>query len=205
MADLGDIGIRVYDVIRGFSNSITPGPIAQAAVNISSWGWPWYSNASQPDSVVITLPSEQAVTALFANRYVVSAVPFDGEATFYDISDGVYDLLFSDKQVWEMRVEGGEATFTSYGKPLPGDGYLAGDFPGGITTVDAVPTAADVRVLYRPTAGEPGDGVLVAQVQSAPDGTWRVDGLNPALRYDVVGRKAGLKDVIMSNVQPKVD
>lgn len=205
MADLGDIGIRVYDVIRGFSNSITPGPIMQTAVNISSWGWPWYSNASQPDSVVITLPSEQAVTALLVNRYVVSAVPFDGEATFYDISDGVYDLLFSDKQVWEMRVEGGKATFTSYGKPLPGDGYLAGDFPGGITTVDAVPTAAVVRVLYRPTAGEPGDGVLVAQVQSAPDGTWRVGGLNPALRYDVVGRKAGLKDVIMSNVQPKVN
>ena len=89
--------------------------------------------------------------------------------------------------------------------PPPGNGYLAGEFPGGITTVDAVPVSATVRVLYRPASGTPGDGLLIAEVESAPDGTWRVDGLNPALRYDVVGRKAGLKDVIMSNVQPKVD
>lgn len=97
------------------------------------------------------------------------------------------------------------AAFNPRGAPEPGSGYLSGSFPGGITTVDSVPTSASVRILYRPNSGEPGDGVLVAEVQSAPDGTWRVDGLNPALRYDVVGRKAGLKDVIMSNVQPKVD
>lgn len=86
-----------------------------------------------------------------------------------------------------------------------GDGYLAGEFPGGITTVDGVPTASTVRVLYRPVSGAPGDGVVVAEVQSAPDGTWRIDGLDTGLRYDVVGRKAGFNDVIMSNVQPKVD
>jgi hypothetical protein len=45
---------------------------------------------------------------------------------------------------------------------------------------------------------------LVAKTQSAPDGTWRVDGLNPNLRYDVVGRKDGFNDVIVSNVQPVV-
>ena len=90
-------------------------------------------------------------------------------------------------------------------KPLFGDGYLAGEFPDGITTVEGVPVSATVRILCRPEADALGDGVVVAQVQSAPDGTWRVDGLNPALKYDVVGRKAGLKDVIMSNVQPKVD
>lgn len=90
-------------------------------------------------------------------------------------------------------------------KPAPGNGYLAGEFPDGITTVEGAPVSATVRILYRPAAGALGDGVVVAEVQSAPDGTWRVDGLNPTLRYDVVGRKAGLKDVIMSNVQPKVD
>lgn len=89
-------------------------------------------------------------------------------------------------------------------QPSPGNGYLAGEFPDGITTVDAVPTSATVRILYRPAAGAPGDGVLVAETQSAPDGTWRVDGLNPALRYDVVGRKAGFNDVIMANVTPEV-
>lgn len=88
---------------------------------------------------------------------------------------------------------------------LGGSGYLAGSFPGGITTVDGVPTAATVRVLYRPGPGQPGDGALVAEVQSAADGSWRVDGLDPALKFDVVGRKAWFNDVIMSNVSPKVD
>lgn len=88
---------------------------------------------------------------------------------------------------------------------VEGNGYLAGSFPGGITTVDGVPTPATVRVLYRPGPGQPGDGALVAEVQSAADGSWRVDGLDPALKFDVVGRKAWFNDVIMSNVSPKVD
>lgn len=86
-----------------------------------------------------------------------------------------------------------------------GSGYLAGEFPDGITTVEGVPVSATVRILYRPAAGALGDGVVVAQVQSAPDGTWRVDGLNPALKYDVIGRKNGHNDVIMANVSPEVD
>lgn len=90
-------------------------------------------------------------------------------------------------------------------KPLPGNGYLAGTYPGGITTVDGVPTRATVRILYRPLSGALGDGAVVAEVLSELDGTWRVDNLNPALRYDVVGRKAGFNDVIMANVKPKVD
>ena len=88
--------------------------------------------------------------------------------------------------------------------PTPGTGFLAGEFPSGTTTVEGVPTQAEVRVLWRGPAGHPSDGVLVAKTQSAPDGTWRVDGLNPDLRYDVVGRKDGFNDVIVSNVQPVV-
>lgn len=85
-----------------------------------------------------------------------------------------------------------------------GTGFLAGEFPGGITTLEGVPTQAEVRVLWRGPAGHPSDGVLVAKTQSAPDGTWRVGGLNPSLRYDVVGRKDGFNDVIVSNVHPVV-
>lgn len=81
-------------------------------------------------------------------------------------------------------------------------GYLAGDFPGGITTVDGAPVEATVRVLLRSI--DPAlDGLVMAEVKSAPSGTWRVEGLNPNLRYDVVGRKAGFNDVIMANVTPK--
>ena len=87
---------------------------------------------------------------------------------------------------------------------LGGVGYLAGEFPDGITTVEGVPTAAEVRVLWRGPAGARFDGVVVARTVSAADGTWRVDGLNPALRFDVVGRLAGKNDVLMANVAPEV-
>lgn len=88
------------------------------------------------------------------------------------------------------------------GLPAPGAGYLAGTFPGGVTAVNGIPTTATVRVHYRPTEGALGDGVLVAQVQSAPDGTWRVDGLDPNLKFDVIARKDGYNDVIVAGVKP---
>lgn len=87
-------------------------------------------------------------------------------------------------------------------KPPSGPGFLAGTFPGGITSVEGVPTTATVRVSYRPVAGGASDGVLIAQVQSAPDGTWRVDGLDPALKFDVICRKDGYNDMILSDISP---
>lgn len=96
------------------------------------------------------------------------------------------------------------AILDGWSADFSGNGYLAGEYPSGTSTVDGVPVAATVRVLYRPIEGIPTDGVLVALTQSAPDGTWRVDGLDPALKFDVVGRKSGFNDVIMANVSPKV-
>lgn len=81
-------------------------------------------------------------------------------------------------------------------KPAPGPGYLAGEFPDGITSVLGAPEPATIRVLYRPT------GVLVAEVQSAANGTWQVDNLNPALKFDVVCRKEGYNDLIWADVIP---
>lgn len=90
--------------------------------------------------------------------------------------------------------------------PLPrrGNGYLAGKAPGGTATVQGAPVEADIRVLYRPPGGTLGDGTLVAQTRSAQDGTWRVDGLDPALTFDVVARLSGYNDVIVSQVRPAV-
>lgn len=83
-----------------------------------------------------------------------------------------------------------------------GSGYLAGEFPDGITTVGGVPVGAEVRILYRTETGEPGDGLVVASTRSATDGTWRVEGLDISLKYDVVGRKEDRNDVIMAGVTP---
>jgi len=88
------------------------------------------------------------------------------------------------------------------GKPAGGNGYLAGTYPGGITSVEGVPTIATVRIHLRTTSGAAGDGMLIAEVQSAADGSWRVDGLDPDLSFDVIGRKAGFNDVIVANVRP---
>lgn len=90
--------------------------------------------------------------------------------------------------------------------PLPtGNGYLAGEAPTGLTKVDGVPSSATIRVLLRTERGHPSDGCIVAETQSNQDGTWRVDGLNQNLRYDVVGRSEGFNDVIVANVQPELD
>lgn len=85
-----------------------------------------------------------------------------------------------------------------------GGGYLAGSFPDGITTIEGAPTSATVRVILR--SQNPWlDGMVVAVTESAPDGTWLVEGLDPDLRYDVVGRKDGFNDVIVANVSPATD
>lgn len=86
---------------------------------------------------------------------------------------------------------------------LDGEGYLAGTYPDGITTVEGVPTSAEVRVLLRKPSGEPGDGVVVATTQSGVDGTWEITGLPVGFLYDVVGRLDGQNDVIMAGVTPK--
>ncbi|WP_295977994.1 hypothetical protein [uncultured Variovorax sp.] len=97
---------------------------------------------------------------------------------------------------------GWKREYVPFTLPRSGAGYLAGESPDGTTTVQGVPQSAVVRILYRPVSAAPGDGVVVAEVVSAADGTWRVDGLNPALKFDVVGRKNGHNDVIVANVSP---
>lgn len=111
------------------------------------------------------------------------------------------------KLVWNRRASPfrGRALFSREIKPLFGNGYLAGEFPGGITTVESVPSVATVRAILRTSTGSPLDGVVAGETQSAQDGTWRISGLNPDLRFDVVGRKDGFNDVIMSDVTPSTD
>ena len=66
----------------------------------------------------------------------------------------------------------------AYVKPPRGNGYIAGTFPSGLTQVNGVPTAATVRVLHRPLSGGFADGVVVAEVESAPDGTYLVESVS---------------------------
>lgn len=83
-------------------------------------------------------------------------------------------------------------------------GRLAGSAPDGQTTIEGAPVSAYVRILLRTVSGHPGDGALVAEVVSNPDGTWEVTGLPANMRFDVVGRHPDHNDVIVANVAPEV-
>ena len=97
--------------------------------------------------------------------------------------------------------EGGTYTFniaSPVDKP-EGFGYLAGEFPDGITTRLDTPISATIKVLHTAEDGRMGK---VAEVVSNPDGTWIVDNLDPTKQFDVICSLAGFNDLILSKVSP---
>ena len=83
-----------------------------------------------------------------------------------------------------------------------GPGFFAGEAPDGLTTIAGTPTSAQVRVYWRDPADPQAPDVLVAQTTSAPDGTWRITGLNLALRYVVRAQKSQFDDVTVVGAAP---
>lgn len=81
------------------------------------------------------------------------------------------------------------------------NGYLAGEHPDGLTTLDKDPVSATVRAVLREHGG-PNDGCLAGEVLSGPTGEWSIEGLSPARQYDVIGRMEGHNDVIVASVTP---
>lgn len=86
---------------------------------------------------------------------------------------------------------------------INGDGYLGGDHPDGIVKENNAPIMGTVRVILKDRFGSSRDGFVVAETVTNQDGSWRVDGLNRGLRYDVVCRLSGYNDQIYSNVAPE--
>ena len=80
-----------------------------------------------------------------------------------------------------------------------GYGYLAGEFPNGITTRLDTPVSATIRVFYTNEQGQAGK---VAETVSNPDGTWVVDNLDPTKQFDVICSLPGFNDLILSKVSP---
>lgn len=83
-----------------------------------------------------------------------------------------------------------------------GPGFFAGEAPDGLTTIAGTPTSASVRVYWRDPADPDAPDVLVAQTTSAPDGTWRITGLNPALSYVVRAQKSNFDDATVVGARP---
>ena len=80
-----------------------------------------------------------------------------------------------------------------------GLGYLAGEFPNGVTSRLDIPVSATIRVFHTNDQGQAGK---VAEVVSASDGTWIVDNLDPSKKFDVICSLAGFNDLILSKVSP---
>lgn len=93
------------------------------------------------------------------------------------------------------KVIGAQTIFsrTNFG----GIGYIAGTL-SGLVTVNGSPAARSVEVRHRMTRS------VIAVVFSKSDGTYRVSGLDPTQKYDVIARdwQGIYNDVIRANVTP---
>lgn len=85
---------------------------------------------------------------------------------------------------------------------VSGAGSLSGTYPDGITSINNVPTQANISVSLRSKPGSILDGIIVATTMSSQDGTWVIVGLSKELRFNVVARLDGYNDVIASNITP---
>jgi hypothetical protein len=83
------------------------------------------------------------------------------------------------------------------GAPWNGAAFIAGT-PPGIVTSNTAPARRMVFAIERVSR------IVVRDTWSAADGTYRLDGLNPDLRFDVIGRDYTntYEDVIVSRVPP---
>lgn len=88
--------------------------------------------------------------------------------------------------------------FREYPKPT-GYGYLAGEFPSGITSRLDVPIIAKVTAIYRFANGKI---ISAGETYSSSDGTWVIDGLATDKAFDVICSLAGFNDLIYAGVYP---
>lgn len=86
------------------------------------------------------------------------------------------------------KAEGAFALLSENLERYSGDGLIAGISPG-LLTVDGVPASRTIRVYDRGPAGDStnlGTGVLVRQVQSAPDGSYLIPNLSVGRKFTVM-------------------
>ena len=81
--------------------------------------------------------------------------------------------------------------------PNPGNGYIAGEAPDGIVTLDSVPGRAVLDLFVRTT------NLWIRREVSRLDGTYRFDALPLGVLYDIIGRDITdtWGDVIVSRVE----
>lgn len=86
-----------------------------------------------------------------------------------------------------------------------GDGYLGGDYPEGIVTVGGIPAEAEIDVRFRMPDDPVLDGKIVRQGVANSAGIWLIPNLAENLKYDVVARREGEKDMLAPNISASPD
>lgn len=164
--------------------------------------------ATGGDSATLSSPPVAIATGFIVEPGVSKTVVlYDYETnipvytTATDATTGAWSCpVFSDRRLY-ARVENSTETDMSL-LFTQGEGWLGGSPPEGGARVEGVPSPAVIRVLLRTEEGNPLDGFVIAEVATGRDGSWRVDSLDPSLKFDVVCRYAGYNDMILSNVSP---
>lgn len=79
-----------------------------------------------------------------------------------------------------------------------GLGYIAGEPPDGIVTVEGAPAVRSLECRHRQSRR------VMQLTMSNPDGTYRFDNLDPLEEYDIIGRDFNreFSDVIIPAVKP---
>ena len=199
-----DGAIAGMQPMRQFAKAVTGTMVAGRP--ISTWGLGGNPGAGSYDTTLNGVTRDRTTAGAIdftnpssGNSYLAS---FLGSATIAGT------LILCDR-IWEnggytiTSTSAQNSTTPTFGSrdnaaSSNGDGYLAGKLTGH----DPI-TPAQIRILYRHAEqGALGDGYLVALTAVNSVGEWRVENLNPALRYDVVARREGYNDVITAGVQP---
>lgn len=127
---------------------------------------------------------------------VLNIIPFNSSGTWIREIPDDWDFYIVDELL--------EGTFFDF-RFANGDGYLGGDYPDGIVTIAGVPAEADIDVRLRIPEDPVLDGKVIRQVRSSNVGTWNIPNLAQDLKYDVIARHDGEKDILAPDVTAAVD
>ena len=144
--------------------------------------------------------------APYRRFYAIAKSAIDHEVLATGLSDrltGDYTLnIYSDEPyyiVYETTDTRQELSFA-----LQGESFLGGQYPDSSIKAEGTPSDADVFVKIKDRSSL-FDGHTVAKLHSDVSGEWKISGLSDDMVFDVVGRKEGFNDVIVSGVTAELD
>lgn len=144
------------------------------------------------------------------NPYYTGVVLFRDKDT-HDVLDwdwlkngsGTWDKELTTDRPYYVEILSNEKVERRYDFAI-GEGYLGGDFPDGIVTIDGVPSSADMEIRLK--SEDPIlDNSLVATAKASQAGTWKVPGVSTEQQFNVIAKHEGEQDVYIPGVIAETD